>query len=172
MPCNILIEMSESSHSLGKGIWLQLSICLPTVAQREALLGTQSSQQLLPLCNSKCSTASLWLFAAEKRKERKSVAGYSAAQQPDGLCLSLLMHLENNDSPIPDSCPRPSRANCSNSPSLTGCSNGYQLATGLKGLHTIQVRTHEVQQALITIFPCPNMSPLTITHCHKMCKEV
>lgn len=140
--------------------------------ERSSSGNSELSAAASPLQLQMFSTASLWLFAAEKRKERKSVAGYFAAQQPDGLCLSLLMHLENNDSPIPDSCPRPSRANCSNSPSLTGCSNGYQLATGLKGLHTIQVRTHEVQQALITIFPCPNMSPLTITHCHKMCKEV
>lgn len=140
MSCNFLIEMSESSHSLGKRIWLQLSICVPPAAQREALLGTWSSQQLLPLCNSKCSTASPWLLAAEQRKERKSAAGYPAAWQPDGLCLSLLTHLENNDSPIPEGCPRPSRANCSNSPRLGGCSNMCQLATGLEGLHTIQVR--------------------------------
>jgi len=144
MSCNFLIEMSESSHSLGKGIWLQLSICLSAAAQIEALLGTWSSQQLLPLCNSKCSTAFPWLLAAEQRKERKSVAGYSAAWQPDGLCLSLLTHLENNDSPIADCCPRPSGANCSKSPRLRGCSKTCQLATGHEGLCTIQVRIDEV----------------------------
>lgn len=90
--------MSESSHSLGKGIWVQLSICCPAAAQREALLGTWNSQQLLPLCNSKCSAASPWLLAAEKRKERKNVAGYSIAWQPYGLCLNLLTHLKNNES--------------------------------------------------------------------------
>lgn len=90
--------MSESSHSLGKGIWVQRSICCPAAAQREALLGTWNSQQLLPLCNSKCSAASPWLLAAEKRKERKNVAGYSIAWQPYGLRLNLLTHLKNNES--------------------------------------------------------------------------
>lgn len=58
MSCIFLIEMSESSHTLGKVICVQLSICHPTAAQRQALLGTWNSQQLLPLCNSKCSVAS------------------------------------------------------------------------------------------------------------------
>lgn len=38
------------------------------------------------------------LLAVEKRKERKIVAGYSIAWQPDGLWLSLLRHLENSES--------------------------------------------------------------------------
>lgn len=98
MSCNFLIEMSESSHTLGKRIWVQLSICCPTAAQREALLGTWDSQQLLPLCNSKCSAAYPWLLTTEKRKERKTLAGYSIAWQPDGLWLRLFMHLKNNES--------------------------------------------------------------------------
>lgn len=57
------------------------------------------------------------------------------------------------------------------SPGLRGCSNTCQLAAGLKGLCTIQVRTNEVQQAPNTISPCPNVSPLTIRHCHEKCKE-
>lgn len=84
MSCHFKIEMSDSAH-----LWLQLSICLPTVDQREALLGAWSSEQLLSLCNSKCSTASPWLLTAEQKKRRKGIAGYPDGWQPDGLCLSL-----------------------------------------------------------------------------------
>lgn len=47
------------------------------------------------------------------------------------------------------------------SPGLRGCSNMCQLAAGLRGLCTIQVRTHEVQQAPIIFSLCPSVSPLT-----------
>lgn len=46
-----------------------------------------------------------------------------------------------------------------------------QLAAGLRGLCTIQVRTDEVQHTPITIPPCPSVSPLTIKHCHEKHKE-
>lgn len=57
------------------------------------------------------------------------------------------------------------------SPGRRGCSNMCQLAAGLRGLCTAQVRSDEVQKAKITVSPCPNMSPLTITHCHVKHKE-